>query len=278
MVFSIGEFSRIAQVPASLLRYYDQIGLFTPEYIDTFTGYRFYSARQLKRLNRILALKELGLSLDQIAQLLADNVSSDEIRGMFMLMKAQAEQRLHEEIVRLRTIESRIRYMDSDEQMAGFDVVIKSIPAQSIISVRDTYATPSDALAVVTEVNRLLPDQLGDNALGPMIAVVYDQMLGTENFDIEMGFAYLRKKWVSIPLSNARQLKVRELEAIETAATTVWLGGYDRHLSYSALALWMEANQYRFAGPPREIVLEPVLPERLHEAVVEMQFPVEKIA
>jgi DNA-binding transcriptional MerR regulator len=76
-MFSIGEFSKIAQVPGSLLRYYDQIGLFAPDHTDRFTGYRYYSAHQLARLNRILAFKELGLSLQQITRLLDDNISSD---------------------------------------------------------------------------------------------------------------------------------------------------------------------------------------------------------
>ena len=69
----------------------------------------------------------------------------------------------------------------------------------------------------------------------------------------------------------------RDLPAIATALTTVWPGGYDRQLSYGALGLWMEANRYRFAGQAREVVLEALMPERLHEAMVEIQFPVEKI-
>ena len=64
-MFRIGEFSRIAQVSGRLLRYYDEIGLLSPEFTDPQTGYRYYSAHQLPRLNRILVLKELGLSLEQ---------------------------------------------------------------------------------------------------------------------------------------------------------------------------------------------------------------------
>src|SRR5581483_10239178 len=59
-MFRIGEFSKIARVSGRLLRYYDEIGLLSPQSIDPETGYRYYSARQLPRLNRILVLKELG--------------------------------------------------------------------------------------------------------------------------------------------------------------------------------------------------------------------------
>ena len=64
-MFRIGEFSKIAQVSGRLLRYYDKLGLFKPIRIDPETGYRYYSAQQLPALNRILALKELGLTLDR---------------------------------------------------------------------------------------------------------------------------------------------------------------------------------------------------------------------
>ena len=62
-MFKIGEFSKFSQVPVKTLRYYDQIGLFEPAKVDRFTGYRYYSASQLPRLHRILAMKDLGLSL-----------------------------------------------------------------------------------------------------------------------------------------------------------------------------------------------------------------------
>lgn len=59
-MFQIGEFAQIAQVSGRLLRFYDQQGLLAPEWIDPATGYRHYGIRQLPRLNRILALKDLG--------------------------------------------------------------------------------------------------------------------------------------------------------------------------------------------------------------------------
>src|SRR5262245_41254592 len=88
-MFRIGEFSKVAQVPGSLLRYYDEIGLLKPAHLDPETGYRYYSARQLPRLHTILALKELGLSLDQIRHLVVAEVSEETLRGMLTLRKAQ---------------------------------------------------------------------------------------------------------------------------------------------------------------------------------------------
>ena len=84
-MFQIGEFARIGQVSTAQLRRYDKMGLLVPENVDRFTGYRYYSATQLPRLNQILALKELGLTLKQIGRALNDNISTDELRGMLYM-------------------------------------------------------------------------------------------------------------------------------------------------------------------------------------------------
>ena len=81
----IGLFAKLSQVPVRTLRYYDEIGLLKPAEIDRFTDYRYYSIIQLPRLNRILVLKDLGLSLEQIAHLLAEGLPVEELRGMLRL-------------------------------------------------------------------------------------------------------------------------------------------------------------------------------------------------
>lgn len=122
-MFSIGEFSRIACVTPRQLRHYEELGLFKPERIDPETGYRSYSALQLPRLNRILALKELGLTLTQILRLLDENISAQEIRGMLTMRKAQIEQTLRDELERVRSIEARIFQV---EEQAGLSTTWSS--------------------------------------------------------------------------------------------------------------------------------------------------------
>ena len=84
-MLKVGDFSRLSLVSIKALRYYDELGLLKPARVDEFTGYRYYTAEQLPRLNRILALKDLGLSLEQIGVLLNKGVSSEELRGMLRL-------------------------------------------------------------------------------------------------------------------------------------------------------------------------------------------------
>src|ERR1051325_6792814 len=95
-MFKIGEFSKLVQVPVPTLRYYDQMGLLKPVKVDRLTGYRYYSASQLPHLHRILALKGLGFSLEQIATVLAEGVTPEQLRGMLRLRHAQLNQQLAE--------------------------------------------------------------------------------------------------------------------------------------------------------------------------------------
>ena len=79
-MFTIGEFARLGGVSVRTLRHYDDIGLLRPVTVDPDTGYRGYSAEQLGRLNRIMAMKELGLSLVQTRRLL-DGITLEELRA-----------------------------------------------------------------------------------------------------------------------------------------------------------------------------------------------------
>lgn len=104
---SHGEFSNIARLSKRRLQYYDEINLLKPAHIDPQTGYRYYSAKQLPHLNRILALKDLGLSLDQIASMMQAEVSDEAIHGMLPMKKADLEQAVHEDLQRLRGYAAR---------------------------------------------------------------------------------------------------------------------------------------------------------------------------
>jgi DNA-binding transcriptional MerR regulator len=132
-MFKIGEFSRISRVSVKTLRYYDGIGLLTPARVDLFTGYRYYSADQLPRLNRILALKDLGLSLEQIAALLDDDLPPAEIRGMLRLKRVEIQQHLEEEQARLARVEARLKqieqgWLEARNEREGTPAEMRSCP------------------------------------------------------------------------------------------------------------------------------------------------------
>ncbi len=274
-MFRIGEFSKIAQVPGSLLRYYDEIDLLKPAHIDQWTGYRYYSARQLPRLHRILALKELGLTLDQIARLLDEEVSAAEIRGMLALKKAQVEQTVNEEIARLRRLEARLQLIDAPAQSV-FDIVLKNVPAQGYISLRETLPNADAAFGIMRELFQILPTCLSKESLGHFTTVVHSETLESDRLDIELGAVYSGEDNVSAPLPSGRLLRVHTLPAVDTMAAVARIGGFENNCkSYGAIGQWVEENGYRISGPGREVLIQPPRAERLDEMVTEIQFPVE---
>ena len=95
-LFKIGDFSQIGQVSVRMLRHYDELALLKPAYVDRLTDYRYYSIEQLPKLNRLLALKDLGFSLVHIAALLNDDLPAPQLRSMFLMKRAEIEQQLQE--------------------------------------------------------------------------------------------------------------------------------------------------------------------------------------
>ncbi|MEU9499134.1 MerR family transcriptional regulator [Streptomyces sp. NPDC048196] len=124
-MFSIGDFAQYGRVSARMLRHYDAIGLLCPARTDPVTGYRFYEAAQLARLNRIIALKDLGFSLQQVGAILAEEVSVPELRGMLRLRRAELEATLTAAGERLAQVEARLRSIESEGHMSADDVVVK---------------------------------------------------------------------------------------------------------------------------------------------------------
>lgn len=113
-MLKIGEFAQKAEVTVKTLRHYEKLNLLKPAWIDRFTGYRYYAPEQLPRLNRIMALKDLGFSLQQIKRILQNDLTLDELRGMLRLKCAELEQHIEEEQARLARIEARLRQIEHE--------------------------------------------------------------------------------------------------------------------------------------------------------------------
>jgi DNA-binding transcriptional MerR regulator len=277
-MFRIGEFSQIARVSTRLLRYYDGIGLLRPVRHDPQTGYRYYSASQLADLNRILALKELGLTLDQVGRMLGDKISAQEIRGMLTLRKAELERSLAEEAARLRHVESRLLQIDEQGALKDYDVVIKSAAPRPFLALRATFPHLADVMATLRDVSRTVAARVPAPARDHLIVVAHSDF-DDEDLDLEIGFGLTREVKRSVALPDRRELTARELPAVETLATVVRKGPLDQsHLAFGALGLWMEANGYGVAGPCREVFLDGVFASAEADAVMEIQFPVTKAA
>lgn len=275
-MFRIGEFSKIAQVSGRLLRYYDEIGLLKPQYIDKWTNYRYYTADQLSRLNRILALKELGLSLDQIQIMLDEDIDTDEIRQLYLQRKAQIEQTLQEEYARLQQVQLRLSQLDNHDEAWLPDIVIKQVAAQPVLTYRQAQMSGErffELFDLLSQKSSRLP-----NAYGSIMSVMHaDVFTPEEAMDLEIGLMLNDPEVPSMALAENISLAVRQLPEVEQMATIVHQGWNDHPLTYNALGRWLEQNHYHIVGPGRELLLENYYPEEPEKCVMEIQFPIEQL-
>lgn len=276
----IGEFSKLVQVPVATLRYYDQVGLLKPIEVDRFTGYRYYSASQLPRLHRILALKGLGFSLEQIGTVLAEGLTPEQMRGMLRLRHAQISQQLVDAQSQLVEVEVRLQQIEREEELSTYDVILKRVEPLLIASVRAILPGHSASGSLFPEVYEAIGSHVAE-ALGPHPGEAGQTMVlwyDTEHKvqDVDGAAAFILR--CRVPESG--RMRVHELPAA-TMAATVHHGAYNTlGQAHEAILSWIEANGYRIAGPDREVYLYNAMPIRLDDPsyVTEVQYPVEKTA
>jgi len=275
-MFRIGEFAQIAQVSGRLLRYYDQLGLLSPVRIDPQNGYRWYSARQLPRLNRILALKELGLTLEQIKPLLDGEIPAADMRAMLSERRDRAEEGLRLEQARLRQIESRIAQIDEHGEVTGEDVVVKTIDAQPYLAATCICEDVDHAVRVVGQVIEQSAGKVSASLRERLIVVSRTEQQD-DRLDLDIGFSLTREIARTVKLAGGLELSPRELPQVDTMATIVRTGpAWRSHFAFGAIGQWIETSGFELGGPCREVFLDQ--PGSSTEPIIEIQFPVRRAA
>ena len=272
-MFSIGEFARLGGVSVRTLRHYDEIGLLRPATVDPETGYRGYQAEQLGQLNRIMALKELGLSLTQARRLL-NGITVEELRGMLMLRRAQLEHELQEHRNQLLGVEARLRSIAREGAMPADDIVAKTIPAMGVVVIAG-QAPAFGAENIVPVVNRLA-GQFDQLEIHDRVKEAGPRMIFYEHGQGEDITVCLALPVAEPPGELPAPAQYRVLEEIE-AATTVRNGPAASifPMVYHDLVQWIAEHGYRtVAGAGREVWVNEVddLAD-VAQQVFEVQFP-----
>ena len=267
-MLKIGVFASMAQVSIKCLRHYDDIGLLRPVEVDRTSGYRYYSVDQLPRLHRILALKDLGFSLEEITQLIDAPLSNVQLREMLKSRQSELERRVREEQERLARLEAHLQLMDSHSQAPSYDVILKSMPSQLVASLPQTYQVgePIVMFEPFDEVRTYLRHE-NVRQSGPEFSLWHSG--DEERQCIEAVFP------LSAPVTESRRVQVYELPGGHMA-TTMHRGRHSTTWQAAAATLrWMEANGYRANGPSRA-VYHHCDKSGQADSVVEVQFPVVK--
>ena len=274
-MFKISDFSKLSQVSMRTLRYYDEIGLLKPVRVDSDTGYRYYLVEQLSRLQRILALKDLGFELAQIVQVLDEDLPPEQLRGMLRLKQHEIQQRVQVEQERLARIEARLKQLEAGGTRLSHDVALKKVRAQIVASTRTLAANFTLKNQFATDMLTTLKKN-GVRQIDHLLFIDPEGSYRENDLNIVEIVVPVQSSSVgNIVERSGGRITIRELPAVNTMATLLYQGNpYTLSEAYQPLGTWIQANDYVITGSCRKVCLQ--REGDLDSHLTEIQFPVEK--
>ena len=267
-MFRIGDFSRLSQVSVKALRFYDEVGLLKPSYIDRATGYRYYSATLLPRLNRILAFKELGFSLLEIIQLLDADPPVECVWESLQNKRTELVNGIERGKAQLVEIEAWLAQIEGAGGVPDYKVTIKRMTPRLVASVRDSLTSYSDIEDLFNELDRRLKQRGGLNERG----AIWHSCAGQRRaIDCE-AYVLLRE-----PAKTTGRAQVYELPADSVACVIHQGSDENSELAYRAALSWIKSHGYAIAGPNREVYWHSGASRDTDSTVTEIQYPIIQI-
>ena len=280
-MFRIGDFSKLGQVSTRMLRHYDKLGLLVPNQVDQWTGYRYYTIDQLPRLHRLMALKELGFTLEQIGDLLEqdDELSPEQLRGMFLMRQAEIERELREGQTRLANVTARLHQIEQEGQPSPYEIMVKAVPAQSVAGIRQRVPHLSEMDYYCEKLYAHLYTRLARlniPFLEPELTLYHNDEYTETNIDVEAAVP-IAPEYLDEQLGD-EQLVFHDLPASQLSASLIFEGPF-REVASATLELlrWIGFQRHTIAGPMRELHLSgPAHVEGIvqESAVIELQAPI----
>ncbi|MFI6078712.1 MerR family transcriptional regulator [Actinoplanes sp. NPDC051343] len=278
-MFTIGDFAGLGRVSVRMLRHYDAIGLIRPAHVDPHSGYRYYTAAQLRVLNRVIALKDLGFTLQQVKSMIEDKIEPSELRGMLRLRRSELATQVEADAARLTQVDARLRLIEIEGHMDTGDVIVKHVPALRVARLSGTAASYEDTASIEENLSPLYPrllDLMREH--GVFIAgapMAYYEPAPTEPGDETVAVH------AAFPIATevdpySLGFDVVDLPPLGPAATLLHEGNMMQAMgTVQKLASWIDDNGYRPTEPgfPREIFLE-CPPYEFDKWITELQIPV----
>lgn len=246
-MFKIGDFSRFTRTSIRMLRHYDEIGLLKPQSIDSFTGYRYYSAEQIPRVNRIQILRSIGFSLPEIIGLMDKDLTSKQMTSLLTNRRHEILKVIEDEKEKLLKVEAMIKFINKEDSNMKYDINIKNIPTYKVISLREVIPAYNEEGKLWNELQEFV-EKNNIRTTEPCYGIYHDEGYKESNVDVEITMG------ISENISETDRIKVRELEKVPEAAIIFHKGPFEEISSaYHALGVWMSANRYEMNGPVRAI-------------------------
>ena len=272
-MLTIGDFARLGGVSVRMLRHYDATGLLQPARVDPASGYRYYAVDQLNRLNRLLALKDLGFTLDRVRTVLDDEVSPDELRGMLRLRRAELAEQIDTDRQRLARVEARLRAIESESTMNTLtdkDFEVGPATGHRLAAATATVEDMSQVGPVVGPLFERVAAALGPAAAAATATVAQYTVSDDGGVDVLVGFPW-------DDAAPADGLRVVDLPPLPSCAVTTYRGPVSRiGEAWEAFVRALDAAGWELDGPCREVYLD--TPFDAPDAwVTELRQPVRKV-
>jgi DNA-binding transcriptional MerR regulator len=235
----IGQFARRTGLSIRTLRFYDAVDVLRPAEVDPRTGYRHYALQQLVSARRVVALRRLGLDLEEIRQALSSEASEREV---LVAARARLERSIQRQSTQLSELESRLAL--SDLALADAPIEVRREPSRWVAGVADRLSVASEVAELFAELRR----DLGWRGAGRE-GVLWHRCAGEGALSAEA--------FVEVPHSTRARgrMTVFELPAAEVASIRTVDDDAPAELGYRALRAWMVHERQTLQGPKREMTL-----------------------
>ncbi|MGB4441100.1 MAG: MerR family transcriptional regulator [Coriobacteriia bacterium] len=279
----IGEFSALGRVSVRMLRHYEKLGLLAPAETDAFTSYRYYALDQLPRLNRIIALNQLGFTLEQVGEILATNPDADAMRHLLQDRRASLAEQIEEGARRLEQVDVRLAQIDREGlPPEDSEVALKPLPAVTVASVR-TVVPSIESMSDYCDdhFGRIAAwlRERGIPASGLTMNLYHMDEYRETNLDMESAMVVDPSLSDALPNPATGSIGVRRVDEESQAASLVLRSGFSG-IEGGVLTLlgWVAATGMNVVGPLREVHLfgHPDLVGADDPAVLELVVPVRR--
>ena len=266
-LYKIGMFASMNRVTIKTLRYYDEQKLLTPVYVDEENGYRYYEAGQIADLHRIIALKNMGFSIEDIRCI----VNGAEEKSLLLGKKQEILKKIAELTVRLAEVEN---YLAKDTLHLTAPVLIRKIPEVTVCTMKRRIESYDALFYLMPEMGDEM-ERLKCICAEPEYCFTQyiEPMYKEEDILVEICEAVTEKK------QDAGKVRFKVLPEIPAAACIFHKGSYDTlHRSYAVLLQYIEENGYEISGNIRESYIDGVWNKDSDaEWLTEIQIPVRRI-
>jgi len=247
-MFKIGDFSKLSMVSIRMLRYYDDNDIFKPVVVDSFTGYRYYSAKQIHQINTIITLRDYGFSVLEIGAFLSS--SKDTQQKMLIDKQGSIAKSIENEKQRYNKITSTITNLYKENISMEFKVNIKSVPSMKAIALRDTIPAFNhegilwERLGTYIEENKI-------SVTDKSYATYYDKEYKESNVDVEV---LMEVKSLG---TDDKDIVFKETETIDKAACILVPGDYSNIApAFEYLGKWLEETGNEMTGMSRQVPIK----------------------